>query len=111
MPRNARPPKSPFKAAATRTPPTGGEMLNDLYPSMCLARYGSEAAARQRYAEIGALLQPAHPLHWLFGDAEAKRRFARACAPARLHFIVTGSRVATQPHTADLCAPCSSART
>lgn len=78
-------------------PLTLDERLNDLYPSQCLDRYGCEEAAARRYELVGRALPESHPLHWLCGDPDARRRFARSCPDRRLGYILTGSREPVDP--------------
>ena len=67
-----------------------------LYRSECLALYGSEVAARERWWAVGHQLPASHPLQ-LFGDEAAQRRFRRACAPRR-QAKIDGRQLAGEAH-------------
>ena len=105
MPRSPRRKLRPVGGGSAR--PTGAEVLNILYPR----QLASSKLTAERYAVHSRALPAHHVAHWVYGDAAARRRFARACAPARLHFVVTGRRAPVQAHNADLCVACRSART
>lgn len=105
MPRSPRRKLRPVGGGSPR--PTGAEVLNILYPG----QLASSKLTAERYAVHSRALPAHHVAHWVWGDAEAKRRFARACMPNRLHYVVTGSRAPTYSHNADLCVACRTART